>query len=241
MKLNKILTGLFLFISTLGMAQSPSQDSTIQHYNKYPQEAIQDADKMFQQGIREHNSPLLIKALILKTTFTIKIDHAKYQQCIQEVEDYIIKEKDLNTQSILHSYVGQLYSIYYHNNQYKINRHTNLKGKAPADMSAWSKNLFMEKIYQHLWASIAPKQSLQETPVANYNLILTQEGLSNNLRPTLYDFLCHRAISILKENSDLSSSSKITSSSLLLANTADFLKMPITLKSLNGPSHILKI
>lgn len=81
----------------------------------------------------------------------------------------------------------------------------------------------------------------QETPVANYNLILTQEGLSNNLRPTLYDFLCHRAISILKENSDLSSSSKITSSSLLLANTADFLKMPITLKSLNGPSHILKI
>lgn len=241
MKLNKILTGLFLFISTLTMSQSQSQDSTIQHYNKYPQEAIQDADKMFQQGIREHNSPLLIKALILKTTFMIKIDHAKYQQCIQEVEDYIIKEKDPNTQSILHSYVGQLYSIYYHNNQYKINRRTNLKGKAPANMSAWSKNLFMEKIYQHLWASIAPKQSLQKTPVSNYNLILTQEGLPNNLRPTLYDFLCHRAISILKENSDLSSSPKITSSPLLLANTADFLKMPIPLKSLNGPSHILKI
>lgn len=240
MKLSNILTGIILVISSVVFAQPTKQDTLIQHYYKYPQQAILDAEKMYRQAIHEHNNPLLIKALVLKTTFTLERDHDKYPQCIRELEDYIAKERDSNVKSILHSYIGQLYSIYYNRNRYKIDKRSQLMDVQPDNMDAWSSNLFLEQIYRHLWASLAPEQKLQQTPVSAFNMILIQGAASDSLRPTLYDFLCHRAINLFTLNSRQQTST-LTGSSEILANTEIFLRWPIAVEPLDAPSHILKI
>lgn len=240
MKLSNILTGIFLVISSVVFAQPTKQDTLIQHYYKYPQQAILDAEKMYRQAIHEHNNPLLIKALILKATFTLERDHDKFPQCIRELEDYIAKERDSNVKSILHSYIGQLYSIYYNRNRYKIDKRSQLMDVQPDNMDAWSSNLFLEQIYRHLWASLTPEQKLQQTPVSEFNSILIRGTASDSLRPTLYDFLCHRAINIFTQNSRQQTST-ITGSPEILANTEIFLRWPITVEPLDAPSHILKI
>ena len=241
MKLSKILTGILLFVASVGLAQSNQQDSLIQYYNKYPQQALQEAANMYKKAVKEHNNPLLIKALILKTTFSLQMNQDEFPQLLKDLETSITQEKDINVKSILHSYAGQLYNQYYNRNRYKINQRAELTGPAPENIETWSENLFNEKIFTHLLASIAPATTLQQTPVANYRPILIEGAASDSLRPTLYDFLCHRAIDLLQKDYYQRNSEDVSFPASILGNTNIFLQTPITIIPLNASSNILKI
>lgn len=241
MKLSKILTGILLFIASVGWAQTSQSDSLIQYYYKYPKQALQDASNMQKKAIKEHNNPLLIKAIILKTTFSLQINQDEFPQLIKDLENCIVEEKDMNVKSILHSYAGQLYNDYYNRNGYKINQRAKLTGPVPENMETWSENLFNEKIFTHLLASIAPAHTLQQTPVNDYRPILIEGSASDSLRPTLYDFLCHRAIDILQRDYYRRNFQAMTFPTGILGNAEIFLKTTIPVVPLNTSSNILKI
>lgn len=241
MKLSNILTGILLIISSVAFAQSASQDSLNEYYSKYPKEALQDAADMYQKAVKEHNGPLLIKSLILKTSFSIRINYDEYPQLLKELENYIEKEKDVATRSILNSYMAELYNQYYKRNSYKINQRSELTGPAPENIASWSSNIFKEKIFSHILASIASQQILQKTPVSAYNQILIKGAASDSLRPTLYDFLAHRAIDLLqfsyRESRGIADSLSVD----ILSEADVFMKLPITAKPLDASRNILRI
>ncbi|MEG2276765.1 MAG: alpha-2-macroglobulin family protein [Odoribacter sp.] len=241
MKLYNILTSIFLFIGFIAFAQQSPQDSLIQYYNKYPQQAIKDGEVIYQKALHDHNNPMLIKALILKTTFTLQINQDEYAKILRELEAYIKKEKDTNVSNILHSYIAQLYTQYYNNNSYQISQRTHLTEMDPENIEEWSSNLFAEKIFQHLFASLSSPQKLQETAVRTYSPILILGSASDSLRPTLYDFLCHRAIKIFRSVYFSNSSTQTKSYSDILAEVDVFVKMPLTTNFQNTSSNILKI
>lgn len=199
MKTVNLLTGVFLLFNSVLWAQTTPQDSLLVYYSKYPRQAILDADQMYQQAVQKKDNPLLIKSLILKNTYSLEINRDDYPALLTKLEDYIQGEKDIIVKSILHSYTAQLYSNYYNNNNYLIRQRTSLKEAASDDIDTWSPNLFEEKIYTHLTASIAPAEALQAIPVSTYKAILITGAASDSLRPTLYDFLGHRALDILSE------------------------------------------
>ena len=193
MKFHGLLIGLF-FMHTLCQAQNDIPDSLLRHYYKYPKTALQAAGEMYRSAQSEHNTPLLIKSLILKTTFSLQVNRNDYPKMLKELETYTAQEKNIPAQCILHSYLGELYLQYYANNNYRINQRTPLQGEVPEDLNEWSGNLFLDKILSHFSASVQPGEILQRTPVKDYQTILIPGNASDSLRPTLYDFLCHRAI-----------------------------------------------
>lgn len=165
MTLCKILTGILLLLCMTATAQTADQDSLLQYYYKYPKQAVQDADILYKQALQEHNNPLLIKSLILKTTFTLQMNQDEYPQLLRELEAYIMKEQNLNIKSILHSYIGQLYSQYYNNNRYQLSQRTDLNNYIPENMEEWSANIFKEKIFSHLLASVKDQRILDRKSV----------------------------------------------------------------------------
>ena len=72
MKLNIFLTGIYILIAFSVTGQTTSQDSLITYYHKYPAKALQAADELYKQSVKDNNTPLLIKSLILKTSFSRK-------------------------------------------------------------------------------------------------------------------------------------------------------------------------
>ena len=78
MRLSKLLIGILLFIGSATYAQHSPQDTLTAYYYRYPQQAIKDAEALYRQAIKNNDTPLLIKSLILKTTFTLAIDHEDY-------------------------------------------------------------------------------------------------------------------------------------------------------------------
>ena len=135
--------------------------------------------------------------MILKTTFTLAIDHEDYPAILSEVEKYLSQETDSAGIAVINSYCAQLYAEYYNNNSYLINQRTPVTDYIPEDIASWSSNIFAEKIKKCVAASLLPARKLQETPLSAYKAILTSLTPADSLRPTLYDFLCYRAINIL--------------------------------------------
>ena len=197
MRLSKLLIGILLFIGSATYAQHSPQDTLTAYYYRYPQQAIKDAEALYRQAIKNNDTPLLIKSLILKTTFTLAIDHEDYPAILSEVEKYLSQETDSAGIAVINSYCAQLYAEYYNNNSYLINQRTPVTDYIPEDIASWSSNIFAEKIKKCVAASLLPARKLQETPLSAYKAILTSLTPADSLRPTLYDFLCYRAINIL--------------------------------------------
>ena len=121
MRLSKLLIGILLFIGSATYAQHSPQDTLTAYYYRYPQQAIKDAEALYRQAIKNNDTPLLNKSLILKTTFTLAIDHEDYPAILSEVEKYLSQETDSAGIAVINSYCAQLYAEYYNNNSYLIN------------------------------------------------------------------------------------------------------------------------
>ena len=199
MKQYGIIIGLILIFGNMAKAQTNSVDSLIEYYHKYPQTAIETADSLFRVAEKQKDKGQWLQALILRNTFLLKKDAGLYPQQLNELEEFIRKEKDAAARSMLHSYAGELYKEYYDANIYKISSRTEVEGKDLQDINTWTSGMFTDKIREHLLASIAEKETLQGTPADRYEKAMITGKDSRRLRPTLYDFLCHRAIDLLPE------------------------------------------
>lgn len=238
MKIAKFLTILFVFTGLFTFAQPSVSDTLLRYYQQYPQEAIKDAEREYQKALATNNIPELLQAIIQKAHFTLQINDTKYPEVIQELEKSLTTQNNLTAQSILHSYIGQLYNTYYQNNYWIISQRNLLDGEIPQKMEEWSSNIFQEKILQHFKASVASAEVLQQTPLSSFRLILIA-GSADSLRPTLYDLLSYRAIDLLKNKSYFFPSSS-NQQPEILERAEIFMNLPILLKTNNIQSYILQ-
>lgn len=117
-----------------------------------------------------------------------------------------LKEAKFPTKQILHSMLGDLYWTYYQENRWKILDRTTIESadKSPSpkgeglgvrsDIETWSADDFYNKAFENYTTSLSESEKSKTIPLKNLNLILDKGKNTETLRPTLYDFLVHRAI-----------------------------------------------
>lgn len=228
MKTAKLLICVNLLFGSVLWAQTTPQDSLLDSYSKYPKQAVQDAERMYRQAIKKKDNQLLIKSLIIKTGYCLKINRDDYASLLANLEEHIRQEKDAVAGSILHSYTAQLYDDYYDNNYHIIRQRTALKEAETNDINTWSSNLFEEKIYGHLTASMTHAGELQDIPASSYKDILITGADSDTLRPTLYDFLCHRALDILSGRLFSKPAQPLKMAEALFGTASDFINASLS-------------
>lgn len=173
-----VLTVFSLLIMTL------SGDATITVQN----------EKVIQDAMQNQDTDKLIKTLITSMKEQLEVDYDRYPELIKEVEVYVATVEDKATVALLHSMIAEMYNSYYQQNQWQINRRTNISGYVPDDMREWTANLFDEKIKEELSLSLQSTDLLQQTAITQYKNILTEGKDTRSLRPTLYDFLMWRTL-----------------------------------------------
>lgn len=121
--------------------------------------------------------------------------------------DILFFEKELSTakfptKQILYSMLGDLYWTYYQENRWKIldrtsisdGRNSELKPNEKSNIETWSADDFYNEAYKNFTASLTESGSSKMYLLNNLNLILDKGKNTEKLRPTLYDFLVHRAM-----------------------------------------------
>ena len=155
-------------------------------------------------------SPQEIKAILsdLKTLQETHDDfydsaHTIIQYQIQQIEsapNLTITDPRQITLAIWHSSMADLFVAFYDNHQYEILNRTNVSGEKNADFKTWDIQTLVQEIIYHYNQSLVAEDLLQQTPVTNYLTLMTDSTSGIDYRPTMYDFLTHKALSFFMEN-----------------------------------------
>jgi hypothetical protein len=95
---------------------------------------------------------------------------------------------------VLHSMLAECYWHYYQNNRWRFSDRTQSTKFELKDIHTWDLATIMDKMTAEYELSLSDADELKKTPLSRYDETIADRSRDNNLRPTLYDFLAHRAI-----------------------------------------------
>jgi uncharacterized protein YfaS (alpha-2-macroglobulin family) len=174
-----------------------------------PKSALEIVEKIYERAKTENNAPNFVKAVIYKGKLKINTAEDSYESNIEEIE------KEINNASfpikpVLQSMLAEMYWSYYQTNRYKILDRTKTINFVQNDIKTWDLSKFIEKIIFYYKESLSDVYNLQNTKIEIYDEILNNYKDNKTppngrvFRPTLYDFLVHRAIDFfMNKESDL--------------------------------------
>lgn len=186
-------------------AQTTNNLKSMNNYDKYwkkvdslqlkglPQSALKPLENIYEQALKENNPSQLIKAIIHRLKFTSWREEDAIVKNLQALENDE-KAAQFPTKQILSSMIAEIYWQYYQMNRYEFDDRSTIVGYKNEDIRTWDLKKIIETTTQkHLFA-IAEKEKLQNTSLEPIDVLLVKGYNSTNLRPTLYDFLAHRAL-----------------------------------------------
>lgn len=160
-----------------------------------PQSALKHVEAILSKAKKEQNAPQTIKAIIYRGKYQIGLEEDGLVKAIKRIDNEI-KEASFPTKSILQSMQAELYHQYLQNNMWKIRDRTETEDFNSDDILTWTIGQLVERSKELYLASIADDQS-KKIDISNFSIILSEGKNTEQLRPTLYDFLTHRVLDYL--------------------------------------------
>ncbi|SFF31956.1 alpha-2-macroglobulin family protein [Thermoflexibacter ruber] len=165
--------------------------------------ALKIVDEIYAKAKKDNNAEQIIKAVLYQ---------AKYISFKEEDADVKVLNK-LDSEAIiaifpvkpvLHSVLAGLYWQYYEDNRWRFYNRSETVAFEKKDIATWSLEDIVKETVRQYHLSLEEVEKLKSTKIDIYHEILggnadnPAESLgkyrNRNLRPTLYDFLAHRAV-----------------------------------------------
>lgn len=164
-----------------------------------PKSALELVDKIYAKAKSENNSPNFIKAIMYKSKLQLNIREDAFEQNIKDLIDEV-NNSTFPVKPVLQSMLAESYWVYYTQNRYKILGRTKTMDFVQDDIKTWDLSKFVDNVIYYYQESLKDEFNLQNTKIDLYDEILNNYKINKTppngrvLRPTLYDFLVHRAI-----------------------------------------------
>ncbi|NCO54496.1 MAG: hypothetical protein GW876_03705, partial [Bacteroidetes bacterium] len=158
-----------------------------------PQSALEMVEQIYTRAKKENNYAQIVKALLHKTKYALQTDENGTVNSILKLKAEADSAK-FPLKPVLHSILGDFFWQYYSQNRYVIYQRTNTGAFRPDDIATWDAKKLIEESIKYYQLSLQNIDSLQRTDIGLYDDILVLYPNSRKYRPTLFDFLAHRAI-----------------------------------------------
>ncbi|OFY17938.1 MAG: hypothetical protein A2W98_02310 [Bacteroidetes bacterium GWF2_33_38] len=167
-----------------------------------PKSALEIVEKIYNDSRKTKNHNQFIKALLHRLKYKNSNEEDAFENLIYEINDEI-KLASFPMNSIMHSILAEMYWMYYQNNRWRFYNRSTTVNFEMNDMKTWDLNTLSDNIIKEFLLSIDNVDSLQRAQIQDFNDILNKGTYPENIRPTLFDFLANRAITVLS-NQELS-------------------------------------
>ncbi len=192
--------------------------------DQLPASAIKELAEIETVARSNDNYSQLIKVAIFRARINLEFEEATSVNTIHAF-DSLIQASSFPEKNVYYSLTAELYSNYYDENSWKLDGNV-ASDSRPEDLAAWSREDFKNISYEYYVKSLEDADKLKEIPLEQFDDIIDKGINSRNLRPTLYDFLAHRAIDYFSEPSNnLLGADFLTDDALKPAD--DFIKLDI--------------
>lgn len=204
-----LVTSVLFFITVFLHAQpkgTPPMDSTHNEYatlwkridslsqKGLTRSAIELVNKVYATAKKQDDAQHMVKAIIHKLKFESYIEEESYIQAIHKVTEEL-STTTYPVKALLHSLLANIYWSYYTHNRWLFSQRTFTESFNPQDLRTWDLKRIVDRTIYHYQRSLDQPQTLKATPIAAYDeVVIEGDSVARRLRPTLYDFLAHRAV-----------------------------------------------
>ncbi|MBW6513869.1 MAG: hypothetical protein K0B87_03830 [Candidatus Syntrophosphaera sp.] len=159
-----------------------------------PRSMGEKVDSLYAAALRENKTDQQIKALIYQLKIMQQVEEFSEQKAIEKVREQL-QTAPHPASAILHSMLGQLYWSYYQSNRWRFGQRTETINFEPKDIATWDLKTITKEAISEYRLSLERSSELQKHSIADYPAVIAGGGAEERaLRPTLYDFLAHRAL-----------------------------------------------
>jgi hypothetical protein len=193
-KLRWLFALVAVFISQLTYSQQKMSDYTtqwkkVEEFEKkgLTKSAKAEVMKIYDLAVSDKKDAQQIKCCMYLIKYRNMVEEDSRENNIFYVDTLIEKAK-APAKNILQSMQAEMFWQYLQNNRWKFYNRTKLAEEKSKDVTTWS----IDKLYK---ASLTGSDLLKTTKLDGLDAIIIKGENTRQLRPTLYDFLAHRALS----------------------------------------------
>jgi len=157
-----------------------------------PKSALEHTEAIYAKAKKENNAPQTVKAIIYKGKYQVQLEEEGLVKAIAAFGKEI-ETAEFPTKAVLQSMQAEMYSQYLQNNLWKIKNRTETTDFKNEDVATWTMGQLIDKSAELYLASVGG-QMTKKIDVDNFDAIIRAGKNTEKLRPTLYDFLMHRAL-----------------------------------------------
>ncbi|MBK7311128.1 MAG: hypothetical protein IPI93_10110 [Sphingobacteriaceae bacterium] len=156
--------------------------------------ALKIVEVIYQKAKTDNNAPQFVKAVINRMKYKQYKEEFSLEKNINELQVEVQTAK-FPVKPVLQSLLADAYWQYFNNNRWKFYNRTQTVGFKNEDVSTWDLKTITYAVISNYKESVSNADSLKATRVDVFDEVIykgTQE--CREWRPTLYDFLAHRAL-----------------------------------------------
>ncbi len=195
-----------------------------------PESALKVIEQIYQQAKTDNNADQLAKALVHRMQVRASKEEFSFEKNLVELRAEI-SQATFPLKPLLHSMMAELYWQYYTKNRWRFSNRSTVANFQQDDLATWSLQKIVSEVAAHHEAALQEADKLQKISVDFYKeMIVGGNPLGKALRPTLYDFLSHRALALYmnQEPELVKPDEQFTISEVAYLGTVDdFLKLRI--------------
>ncbi|MGB0839221.1 MAG: MG2 domain-containing protein, partial [Chitinophagales bacterium] len=160
--------------------------------NGRTQDAKKAVEQILAKAEKDNNMQQMVKALLHKYKYSTFVEEGSDSLIVIDLKQQI-ESAEQPLKSVLQSILAEVYWQYFQNNRYKILNRTNV-AKELDDFQTWDTKRLTKEVKDLHLAAIADKELLRQAPLKMFDEVINQQKNARQFRPSLYDFLAHRAL-----------------------------------------------
>jgi len=165
-------------------------------YDGLTKSALQSTQKLYEKIKKDEENPVFIaqsiKALLFINKYRARLEEDGLVKAIYRFQEEAKTAKS-PIKPILQSMVAEMYDMYLNQHLYKFRDRTKTEDFKQEDIRTWDVSRITEKCYELYHASMRFEET-KKIDIDDFAAITYKGTNVEGLRPTLYDFLIHRAL-----------------------------------------------
>jgi hypothetical protein len=212
--MNKQLIMLVLAFFFLQCTQAQKKTTTMNPFNYekawsevtdfeskgLPESALKTVNEIYAHAKADKNSGQLVKAVIHQLKFTDYKEENGFVKNLNRLKQEA-EGASFPTKPILHSMLGEMYWQYYQNNRYEFANRSETVNADENDIETWSLAKIVKETFIQYNLSLQDVEKSKIEKVDVYEPVIYKGNeLGKKYRPTLYDFIAHRAVDFYQQD-----------------------------------------
>ncbi|MCF7974592.1 MAG: hypothetical protein K9N55_12305 [Phycisphaerae bacterium] len=159
-----------------------------------PVTAINLLDQIIPQALEEQAHAEAIRAICLKIVLQGDIQGGAPEERIIRLQAELIQAPEA-MKPVMEAVLAHWFWQYFQQNRWRYIQRTQTSEPPGDDIQTWDLTRILAEIDAHFSAALADDQALKAISIAQYDDLLERGTVQDSVRPTLYDFLVHEALS----------------------------------------------